>query len=80
MAKNACKLTKDEFVADQNLNTVKVTITDPVTNMTTDLLAERREFSTGSYGWFLTGKASINGMPVQVGGNFILVGSKPAKE
>jgi hypothetical protein len=44
------------------------------------LLAEVKEFSTGSLGWYLNGKTSIeiNGTPVsvQIGMNLTIVGSK----
>jgi hypothetical protein len=47
------------------------------------LLAEPREFSTGSFGWYVNGKASLTvdgkTLPVQVGMNLIVVGSKEAK-
>jgi hypothetical protein len=48
------------------------------------MVAEPREFSTGSFGWYVNGKATqmIDGKPVsvQVGMNLIVVGSKEAKE
>jgi hypothetical protein len=44
------------------------------------LIAEVKEFSTGSLGWYLNGKTSIeiNGTPVsvQIGMNLTIVGSK----
>lgn len=44
------------------------------------LLAEVKEFSTGSLGWYLTGKTSIevDGVPVsvQIGLNLTIIGSK----
>jgi hypothetical protein len=47
------------------------------------LHAEPREFSTGSFGWYVNSKATItvDGKPlsVQVGMNLIVVGSKEAK-
>ncbi len=47
------------------------------------LVAEPREFSTGSFGWYVNQKATItvDGKPlsVQVGSNLIVVGSKEAK-
>lgn len=47
-----------------------------------EMLAERREFSTGSFGWYLNGKTTItvDGKPcnVQVGLNLTVVGSKEA--
>jgi hypothetical protein len=48
----------------------------------TTLFAEPREFSTGSFGWYLNGKATVNidgkNVPVQVGMNLIVIGSKEA--
>ena len=48
------------------------------------MVAERREFSTGSFGWYVNGKATVtvDGKPlsVQVGMNLIVVGSKEQKE
>lgn len=45
-----------------------------------EMLAERREFSTGSFGWYLNGKTvvTVDGKPlnVQVGLNLTVVGSK----
>jgi hypothetical protein len=44
------------------------------------LIADVKEFSTGSLGWYLNGKTSIeiNGTPVsvQIGMNLTIVGSK----
>ena len=46
----------------------------------TTMLAEPKEFSTGSLGWFLNGKTviEVNGVKVtvQVGLNMTIVGSK----
>ncbi len=48
------------------------------------MIAEPREFSTGSFGWYVNGKANqvIDGktVAVQVGMNPIIVGSKETKE
>lgn len=38
-----------------------------------------REFSSGSKGWYVTGKAVIDGAKCQVGCNIIVIGSKPSK-
>lgn len=47
------------------------------------MVAEPREFSTGSFGWYLNGKASLvvdgKNLSVQVGMNLIVVGSKEQK-
>ena len=72
MAKTTCPITRDEFKA--NAKAVKVVIND------VPLLAEVKEFSTGSLGWYLNGKTTIeiNGKPVsvQIGLNLTIVGSK----
>jgi hypothetical protein len=48
-----------------------------------EMIAEKREFSTGSFGWYLNGKTTItvDGKPlnVQVGLNLTVVGSKEAE-
>jgi hypothetical protein len=47
------------------------------------MIAEPREFSTGSFGWYVNGKATqvVGGktLSVQVGMNLIVVGSKESK-
>ena len=47
------------------------------------LTAEPKEFSTGSFGWYLSGKATVmvDGKPVQVqvGANLTIIGSKESK-
>jgi hypothetical protein len=52
----------------------------PVTIGSTTLPAEVKEFSTGSFGWYLGGKTSIevNGklVSVQIGMNLTVIGSK----
>lgn len=40
------------------------------------LLAQPKEFSTGSYGYFLSGKVVIDGKRCQVGMNMVIIGSK----
>ncbi len=41
-----------------------------------------KEFSTGSFGWYMNGKINVTvgdkTLTVQVGGNFVVVGSKEA--
>jgi len=74
MAKTACPIDRVEF----KQNAVPVTFEIAGTQVT----ADPREFSTGSFGWYFTGKVSIevNGkrLPVQVGCNLTVVGSKDA--
>ncbi len=72
MAKTPCPVDRGEFLGNASAVTFEIAGT-PVT-------AEPREFSTGSFGWYFTGKVSIevNGkkLPVQVGCNLTVVGSK----
>ena len=48
-----------------------------------DMLAEVKQFSTGSFGWYMNGKTvvSIDGkaVSVQIGMNMTIVGSKDAE-
>jgi hypothetical protein len=48
------------------------------------MIGEAREFSTGSFGWYVNGKATLmvdgKALSVQVGMNLIVVGSKDQKE
>jgi hypothetical protein len=46
----------------------------------TKLSGEFRTFSSGSKGWYVTGKALIDGVRCQVGCNIIVIGSKPEKK
>jgi hypothetical protein len=72
MAKTNCPITRAEF--SEKAKAVPVVIGE------TKLLADVKEFSTGSLGWYLNGKVSIeiDGKPVmvQVGLNLTIVGSK----
>lgn len=72
MAKTSCPVTREEFRA--GAKPIKVTIGE------VPLMAEVKEFSTGSLGWYLNGKTTIeiNGKPVsvQIGMNLTIVGSK----
>jgi len=72
MAKSTCPVTRADFLA--NAKPISVTINN------VPLLADVKEFSTGSLGWYLNGKVSIDvgGTPVsvQVGMNLTVVGSK----
>lgn len=68
-----CPVTREQFVGcAEPLN---------VTINGTPMIAEVKEFSTGSFGWYLSGKmrVTIDGKPVtvQMGCNFTVVGSKP---
>ena len=74
MAKSPCPVSKTQFVA--KAEGVKVAIGG------NEMLADKREFSTGSFGWYYNGKTTItvDGKPlsVQVGMNLTVVGSKEA--
>ena len=72
MAKSTCPVTRAECQHDAQ--PVEVTINGiPMT-------AEVKEFSTGSLGWYLNGKANIKvgdkSVSVQIGMNLTIVGSK----
>lgn len=38
-------------------------------------VANPKAFSTGKFGWYATGKVTVNGRKYQVGGNLVVVGS-----
>ncbi|MGQ0637032.1 MAG: hypothetical protein ACT4QC_20675 [Planctomycetaceae bacterium] len=72
MAKTSCSITRAEF--RESARPVEVTING------VPLLAEVKEFSTGSLGWYLNGKSTIKvgdqPVSVQIGLNLTIVGSK----
>ncbi len=72
MAKTTCPITRAEFHAHAKPVTVKIG--------ETQLLADNREFSTGSLGWYLNGKTTLEVggklVTVQIGLNLTIVGSK----
>ena len=74
MAKTNCPVTRTQFSA--KAEPVRIQING------NEMLAEVKQFSTGSFGWYLNGKTIIvvDGKPcnVQVGLNLTLVGSKEA--
>jgi len=74
MAKTSCPVTRKQF-ADK-AEPVRISING------NEMLAEVKQFSTGSFGWYLNGKTiiTVDGKPVnvQVGLNLTLVGSKEA--
>jgi len=76
MAKAPCPITRAQFV--EKATPLKITINGQ------DLLAEVKEFSTGSFGWYLNGKTVIEidgkAVSVQIGMNMTIVGSKETKE
>jgi hypothetical protein len=71
MAKS-CPITRSEF--RENAKTIKVEING------VPMMAEVKEFSTGSFGWYLGGKSVIEvdgkQLSVQIGMNLTVVGSK----
>ena len=72
MAKTTCPITRQQF--RDGAKPVDVTIAGA------PMLADPREFSTGSLGWYLNSKSvvDVNGVKVtvQVGLNLTIVGSK----
>jgi hypothetical protein len=74
MAKTACPVTRAQFT--EKAEPLKVTINGQ------DLVAEVKEFSTGSFGWYLNGKIIVpidgKNCSVQIGMNLAVVGSKEA--
>lgn len=72
MAKSSCSVSRSEFV--ENANPVEVIING------IPMSAEVKEFSTGSLGWYLNGKANLKvgekTVTVQIGMNLTIVGSK----
>ena len=75
MAKSPCPVTRTQFV--EKAEPVRVSING------SEMLAEVKQFSTGSFGWYLTGKTvvTVDGKPVsvQIGMNLTVVGSKEAE-
>lgn len=71
-AKTTCPITRAQFRGEAK--PVEVTING------VPLIAEVKEFSTGSLGWYLNGKTTLTiaGKPVsvQIGLNLTIVGSK----
>jgi hypothetical protein len=76
MAKTTCPVTRPQFV--EKAEPLKVVINGQ------ELIAEVKEFSTGSFGWYLNGKISVpidgKNVSVQVGMNLAVVGSKEAQK
>ncbi len=75
MAKSPCPISKTQVL--EQAESVKLTIGNA------ELVADKREFSTGSFGWYYNGKTTVtvDGKPlsVQVGLNLTVVGSKEAE-
>jgi hypothetical protein len=72
MAKTNCPITREQFRAGAKALSIGIG--------GSTMLAEPKEFSTGSLGWYLNGKTvvEINGVAVsvQIGMNLTIVGSK----
>jgi hypothetical protein len=75
MAKSPCPLSKTQFI--EKAEPIKVVINGQ------EVIADKREFSTGSFGWYHNGKVTItvDGKPlsIQIGLNLTVVGSKEAE-
>jgi len=74
-AAKTCVISKSDFFA--SAKPLEITING------IPMLADVKEFSTGSFGFFINGKVSIKvgekSVPVQIGANFTVVNSKEAK-
>jgi len=74
MAKSPCPVSKTQFLEKAEAVTIAIG--------GNQMVADKREFSTGSFGWYYNGKTTItvDGKPlsVQVGLNLTVVGSKEA--
>jgi len=72
MAKTNCPINRAQF--SQSAKPVELTIAG------VPMLAEVKEFSTGSLGWYLNGKTIVKvgdqAVTVQIGLNMTIVGSK----
>jgi hypothetical protein len=75
MAKSPCPVSRTQFL--EKAEAIKVVINGQ------EIIADKREFSTGSFGWYYNGKISVtvDGKPlsIQVGLNLTVVGSKEAE-
>ena len=74
MAKSPCPVSLSQFL--EKAEPLKVIING------SEMLAEVKSFSTGSFGWYINGKTTVtvDGKPVsvQIGMNMTIVGSKEA--
>jgi hypothetical protein len=74
--KNVCPLSAAKFLAEAKSLTVTV--------MGVDMVMKKKHFSTGGFGWYLSGKedASVCGEDVQlqIGFNVSIIGSKDRGE
>jgi hypothetical protein len=69
-----CPITKEDFF--EKAEPLKVEIAG------VPMVCEPKAFSTGSFGWYLNGKITVTvdgkAIPVQIGANLTVVGSKEA--
>ncbi len=72
--KTSCPLTAAQFA--EKAEPLKISINGQ------EMLAEVKQFATGSFGWYLNGKTVVTvdgkAVSVQIGMNMIVVGSKEA--
>jgi hypothetical protein len=75
MSKSPCPISRTIFV--EKAEPLKVVING------VEMLAEVKQFSTGSFGWNINGKTIVNvdgkALSVQIGMNLTVVGSKEAE-
>jgi hypothetical protein len=75
MAKAPCPISLTQFL--EKAEPVKVVINGQ------EMLAEVKSFSTGSFGWYINGKTTVQvdgkTVSVQIGMNMTIVGSKEAE-
>jgi hypothetical protein len=71
MVKN-CSVTREEFRG--NAKPIQIVVNG------VEMVAQSKEFSTGSFGWYLTGKTMLpvgeKKVNVQIGLNLTIIGSK----
>lgn len=71
--KKVCAISKADFLA--SAKPLEITING------VPMSAEIKEFSTGSFGFYINGKMNVKigekPVPVQIGANFTVVNSKP---
>jgi len=76
MAKTTCPITRTQFV--EKAEPVRISIGG------SEMIADKKEFSTGSFGWYLNGKTTVmvdgKAVSVQIGMNLTVVGSKEAEK
>ena len=74
MAKSPCPISLPQFL--EKAEPLKINING------SEMLADVKSFSTGSFGWYLNGKTTVmvdgKAVTVQIGMNMIIVGSKEA--